>query len=186
MAGHVFLMYVLARTWQETFGNSISVVMLSLLFAGVMLIPLLWAIAIPDLPLTFMRSAARRRWIRGQCPECRYPASESSARVCPECGAAITEPEPYQFRWSLVRRFVILAIAAWVLGAVAGEAWVVADEASFRREIAMIRNMPVDRNGRDRRWPGIGSLDWMPDTGFAATRSRATVYASGGVGTSTP
>ncbi len=122
MAAHVCCQYGLAGTISEPGGPSQRVLMCSL-FALAMLVPLAVGMAVPDLPEIFRRSVGHRRWAAGRCSECAYPVEASASDACPECGSAVREPAPYRFGWGTVRRFVILALVAWLVGCLAGETW---------------------------------------------------------------
>ena len=73
MAVHVFYLYSLARSegWIDAAGGS-GVVGRSF-FALVMLLPLSWAVLLPDLPEIYRRRQHLRRYTGGKCPECSYP-----------------------------------------------------------------------------------------------------------------
>jgi hypothetical protein len=166
MAGHVFVMYSLARTQQHGFGFDLNTAILSTLFALLMLLPLAPAIALSDLPEAYKRAARRRRWSTGLCPACRYPVAPSGGDICQECGMRMIEPEPYRFTWAMARRFPIFALVARIAGSIASEGWLLADEAAFRGE-AEDEALKGGRGLlRDRRWPGNGYLVWDVGKGY--------------------
>lgn len=166
MAGHVLVMYSLARTQQPGFGFDLKTAILSTLFALLMLLPLAPAIAFSDLPEVYSRAVRRRRFRNGLCPDCRYPVAPSGRETCQECGRGMTEPEPYRFTWSMAKRFAIFALIAWIAGSIASEGWLLADEAAFRGEAE--DEALKGRGGllRDRRWPGNGYLVWDVGKGY--------------------
>ncbi len=166
MAGHVLVMYSLARTQQHGFGFDLNTAILSTLFALLLLLPLAPAIALSDLPEAYKRAARRRRWSDGLCPACRYPVAPSGGDICQECGMRMIEPEPYRFTWAMARRFAIFALIAWIAGSLASEGWLLADEAAFRQEAEAEALKGRGSLLRDRRWPGNGYLVWDVDQGY--------------------
>lgn len=166
MAGHVFVMYSLARTQAHGFGFDLRTAIGSALFALVMLIPLAPAVALSDLPEAYSRATRRRRFKNGLCPACGYPVAPSGGETCQECGRRMTEPEPYRFTWAVARRFVVFALIAWMAGSIASEGWLLADEAAFRTEVDAQAAQGQHSYGRDRRWPGNGYFLWDVDQGY--------------------
>ena len=145
---HVFWMYALARTMNEGVGFRPAVAIVSAMFALAMLFPLVWAIALLELP-DLLQSFRSARWFRaGRCPGCGYPAETLEGGQCPECSAPVGEPIPYRFTPHAVRRFAIAVAVAWVIGTVCGELWLLRDERRFEQEAAQI-----DSWERPRCWP---------------------------------
>ncbi len=163
MAGHVLVMYSLARTQQHGFGFDLNKAILSTLFALLMLLPLAPAVALFDLPEVYSRTARRRRFKNGLCPACRYPVAPSGGNVCQECGRPMTEPERYRFTWAMARRFAIFALIAWIAGSIASEEWLLADEAAVRKEGEAQAAQGQRLFFRQRRWLGNGCLVWDVD-----------------------
>lgn len=161
---HVFVMYCLARTLGSEFGFSLSLLMQSAIFALIMLVPLLWAVTVPEWPEIFMcYFRRRRRWKRGRCPACNYDMQDNrreNESVCPECGGVYVEPQSYQFTWGIFKKFILINVLAWVIGVGGGEWWVLADEHDFREEAAAARVAGQGGLMRDRRWPCKGQLFW--------------------------
>ena len=157
MTAHVFYLYAFARMLQEVVGTDFQTILASSSFALVMLVPLTWAVAVPDLPQIIRAHRGRRRWLRGYCPGCNYFLLNAAGNRCPECGGDRAEPRPFEFGWPTIRRFAVFAAAAWVLGCVAAESWTVMDEASFAREAsAHVGGVATERYSRRRRWPMHG------------------------------
>lgn len=157
MTAHVFYLYAFARMLQEVVGTDFQTILASSSFALVMLVPLAWAVVVPDLPQIMRAHRGRRRWLRGYCPGCNYLLLNAAGDRCPECGADRAAPRPFEFGWSTVRRFAALAAAAWVLGCVAAESWATMDETSFAREAsAHVDGTVTQRYSRQRRWPMRG------------------------------
>ncbi len=154
MAAHVFYLYAFARTYQDVVGLDFATILASSSFALIMLVPLAWAVALPDLPEIIRCHLCRRRWSQGRCPECGYPVIYAQGGECPECGADRGEPKPFWLGWPTARRFALLAAAAWLVGCVAAESWTSADEAAFRHEgVARLTSSSVTHYSRPRRWP---------------------------------
>lgn len=163
---HVFLMYLLARSYIGGFGFRINLVLLASLFAFAMLIPLLWAVAFTELPEAWnMNVRNQRRWRRGCCPSCGYPRSdeqEHTAYKCQECGEALKPPANYQLSLKTVQRFVWILAIGWIVGVFIGETWVLIDEAAFKSEIQRRSGVSADvEQTRQRAWPGWGKLTYV-------------------------
>jgi len=165
LGAHVFFMYGLARAVGGRFGFSAGVCAVATGFALAMLLPLVWAVSLPEIPLIYTRVVrARRWWASGRCPACGYPRGEAEG-ACPECGAASDRPAPYAVTAATVRRYVAVNLLAWVLGCGAAEAWIGVDEAEFRREVAGV-SAEHDSYRRPRRWPDGGTFSWDREQGF--------------------
>jgi hypothetical protein len=155
LGAHVFIMYSIARTMGETVGLNGGTATVAALFALVMLIPLVWAVALPEFPEMYLRHMRARRWYQqGRCPDCGYPTTATLSDHCSECGVTLRPPQPYSVGWHTVRLFIIINLLAWLLGSAAAESWVLADEHSFQQEaIAYIERGGVGVYQRDRAWP---------------------------------
>ncbi len=138
MAAHVFTQYSLARSMDTTAGFGVWATVKGAAFGLVMMIPLIWAVALPDLPEILRRARHQRRWEKGRCPACGYSVRKGGGPACPECGAPIAEPGPYLFTWSTIRRFVRLALLAWLIGWVMAEGWRLAQNAGGLPSAAMM------------------------------------------------
>ena len=155
MAAHVFYFYAFARAPQEIVGLDFPTVLASSAFALIMLVPLAWAVVLPDLPEIIRSHRARRRWQRGRCSMCNYLLLYEQGTSCPECGTARGEPGSFEFGWSTVQRFVLLAAAAWAVGCIGAESWSVLDELAFAREgeAHVSTTAAKDAYSRPCRWP---------------------------------
>ena len=173
MAGHVLVMYSLARTQQHGFGFDLNTAILSVLFALLMLLPLAPAVALSDLPEVYSRTVRRRRFRNGLCPACRYPVAPSGGDICQECGTRMIQPDPYRFTWAMARRFAAFSLIAWIVGSIASEGLLVADETAFRKEAEAEALKGRDSLLRDRRWPGNGYLVWDVDQGYFTAQGGA-------------
>jgi hypothetical protein len=158
LAFHVFYMYCLARVKADTFGFDLGTTIVAALFALAMLIPLVWAVTLPELPeiwTTHVR--ARRWWKQGRCPSCGYQieGAITEDRRCPECGLPLRAPPGYRINAHTIRLFIALNLLAWVIGCAAGELWILRDEREFVREFQAGQYDWVSgiRGGRSRRWP---------------------------------
>lgn len=175
LAAHVFYMYALGRTQQETFGFDFGATIIAGLFALAMLIPLIWAVTLPELPEIWQRHVrARHRYDRGRCVACDYPVTASAARACPECGRAIAPPRAYHVSARTIRLFIAFNLAAWMLGCAAAESWILLDEHHFRAEALAWQERtptraPMEVFIRPRAAPnGHAMLSFRPKSGFAA------------------
>ncbi len=157
MAAHVFYMYAFARMLQEIVGLDPPGMLASSSFALVLLVPLVPAVAIPDLPVIIRDYFGRRRWRQGLCAKCGYSLMRGSSSDCPECGTdRRKEPSTFQFGWPTARRFTMMAVSAWFIGCVAAEGWANLDEAQFAREaeaFVQVGQSQVEQYSRPRRWP---------------------------------
>ena len=154
MAAHVFYLYAFARTLQEIVGPDVPTILASSSFALVMMVPLVWAVVLPDLPEIVRTHRGRGRWLQGRCSRCGYFVLQSEGNSCPECGTDRLEPGSFRFGWATVRRFAFLAATAWLVGCVAAECWAEVDEATFAREgVAQVSATVTKQYNRPRRWP---------------------------------
>jgi len=180
LAVHVFAMYCLARTWGGQFGFHPGQTILAAIFALIMLVPLLWAVTVPEWPEIYARHfRARRRWKRHRCPACSYDLrgridglGDEHGQPCPECGAAFSEPEPYAFTPSIFRRFIVINALAWIIGCAAGEVWLGADERAFELEARQASGSGESSLIRNRRWPGVGELIWTQRDGISTSTEK--------------
>lgn len=155
LAAHVFYMYSTARTIGETVGLTPATVMIASLFALIMLIPFIWAVALPEFPEMYLRHVRATRWFeQGRCPDCGYPTTGSRTDRCPECGVALASPKPYAVSWHTVRLFIIINALAWLIGCASAECWALVDEHRFRAEAARhIASNNEQTYERSRWWP---------------------------------
>ncbi|MCZ6835588.1 MAG: hypothetical protein O7G85_07425 [Planctomycetota bacterium] len=172
LALHVFAMYCLAQSWSGKFGFHTGQTVLAVVFSLIMLIPLLWAVTLPEWPEIFVKSfRARKRWKQNFCPECNYDLHEivsGKIEVCSECGEPFVEPEPYVFSFRMVRRYMLINLLAWVLGSIGGALWIQFDERAFAKQVEVESVQGYNWTSRARRWPCYGSFIWNDDDGFAA------------------
>jgi len=172
LAVHAFVMYSTARALSETVGFDAGSVLVSVLFAAVLMLPFVWAYGLADLPAEDIRHVRpKRRWKRGDCPACGYHLHGIRSAACPECGDPVAEPEShYQFGWNTVRRFLILVGLSLLIGSAAGEISILQDEAAFRREVDRRAENGVDGSySRPRRWPNESAgLVYTPAEGVTA------------------
>ncbi|MEE8459300.1 MAG: hypothetical protein V3S08_05480 [Phycisphaerales bacterium] len=170
MAAHVFYFYAFARAPQEIVGVDFAAILASSAFALVMLVPLAWAVVLPDLPEIVRNHRARGRWQRGRCSSCNYLLLYEQGANCPECGTSRDEPGSFQFGWSTVQRFVLLAAAAWIVGCIGAESWAVLDEVAFAREGEMYVSTATtkDAYSRPRRWPSQDQTLYFSSRGVTA------------------
>jgi hypothetical protein len=168
LAAHVFYMYDLSRLMSNDFGFDVGTAVLSALFALAMLMPLVWAVALPDAPEMYVRVFRARRWRKdGRCPKCGYRCVRAQA-ICSECGAALREPAEYRITVATIRRYLGMCLLAWVIGCLAAEMSVQADEDAFRREAVAAAAGGATEYYRSRRWPMRGGFIWYGEVGFAA------------------
>jgi hypothetical protein len=185
LAGHVFYMYCTARTMRETFGAEVMTILPAAGFGLLMLIPFLWLVCVPEFPEILQRHTfGPRRARAGKCPWCGYPASQAKATTCAECGRSTAMPEPYEWRWHVVRLFLVMNIAAWIIGCAAGELLVGMDERAFVNDVEDVERDPeitgTNRRVvlfRERRWPSNATMVYTIETkqfgGDASLPSRA-------------
>jgi len=126
---HEFVMYRLARTMGAGGLNDTSDIVLAWLFALAMLVPLVWAVTLPELPEIYTHVIrAKSRFRRNACPACGYQIgvdiSERDKALgsrCTECGIVIEAPREYAVTRATIWRFAAMNLAAWMLGCLLGE-----------------------------------------------------------------
>jgi hypothetical protein len=173
MAFYVLCMYGLARAEIEGVGLRPGTVTLAALFALLMMVPLVWIVAIMELPELWRGVRARRRWKLGRCPACGYDIHGSLASECPECGAGLGLPPEHRFGWRTLRRFLLVALVTWIAGSAACESWAIFDERAFAGEVRARLAAGADAvYWRERSWPCDGAwLIYEPGKGISAGRS---------------
>ena len=167
LTAHVFYMYSMARTLAGTIGWSWGTAIIAAGFALIMLLPFIWAVALPEFPEMYLRHVrGRRRFERGECPDCGYRIATREA-PCSECGSAIEPPEPYRIDRRTIRTFVLINLCAWGLGLAAAEGWAQFDERSFLREARAAHAVSgTGSYSRARAWPSTSvRLRWDVDHG---------------------
>lgn len=136
LTAHVFVMYCIARTMDGEIGSGIGTIILASGFALVMLLPIVWAVALPEFPEMYLRHVrGRRRYDAGRCPTCGYTPGVRNPTRCSECGEPVRKPEQYHVGIRTIRLFILINLLAWVLGCAAGEAWCQNDEWLFDAKI---------------------------------------------------
>jgi len=171
LGAHVFYMYSMARTISETVGISPATIAVASLFALIMLISLVWAVALPEFPEMYLRHVRARRWFeQGRCPECGYPTTATRTVRCSECGRELVPPVTYAVSWRTVRLFILINVLAWSIGCTAAESWALVDEQRFRAEaVAYVDTENQETYHRARWWPNhTGRLIYSEQTGVTA------------------
>jgi hypothetical protein len=177
MAGHIFFMYTLARAMGRTFGFDLGTSVTAALFAFGLMVPLVWAVGIPELPEVWTRGfRARRWWKQGRCPQCGYSLREIAGASCPECGlpGAAAEPPAYRLGALPIRRFIAMALVAWLLGCAVGETWLLNDERAFRSEAGAAWSIGRPF-GRPRTWPCAQFSLWSSIDGPCTAEDPETI-----------
>jgi hypothetical protein len=154
MAAWGFFLYAAARASQEVVGLDFATVLASCSFALVLSAPLAWIVAVPETPRVVRACRDRRRWLQGRCPGCGAFVAYARGTACPECGADRARPRPSPLSAAMAKRLAALALAGWLLGAVAAEVWASWDEAHFARQAEAYVSASADTSySRPRRWP---------------------------------
>lgn len=172
LAAHVFLMYCTARVLNSGIGLELDAFIVAALFALAMLIPVMWAAWLPELPEVLTQRKRHKRWERGVCPQCGYDSRSDDPTPCPECGAPFKEPMRYELSFGTLRRFLVLTVIAWGIGVAAAETWISHDEHNFEREVEQRRGQLAGGEYiRQRAWPNDESLMvYSPEFGMRAER----------------
>lgn len=161
LTAHVFYMYSLARANAETFGFNLGTTVVAALFALAMLVPLVWAVTLPELPEIYVSHIrARRWWKQNRCPQCGYSRAGLDEVTCPECGCEISPPREYAVNTRTIAMFIALNLMAWSIGCATAEALWNADEATFMREAKAHELQGFANYCREARWPSHGLLIW--------------------------
>jgi hypothetical protein len=170
MAGYAFSMYCMARSMGETVGFRWTTIIVTSAWVLALMIPLAWAVGLPELPELYQWLHRQRRWKTGRCPRCGYDLRGGSGGTCPECAETTEKPEPYSFTWRTVVRFAAMIVLAWMLGSAAGESWTRYDERLFEQEVeARLASGVNGRYARPRRWPSeTAGLVYVPGHGIQA------------------
>lgn len=177
LAAHVFYMYCLARTNAETFGFDLGTTIIALLFALAMLVPLVWAVTLPELPEIYTNHwRARRWWKQHRCSVCGYRTDWLKAQICPECGQAIIQPSGYRINKHTIKLFIMLNVSAWMTGCVAGEFWLQLDEVNFQREVSICRRVGETSCRREAAWPSPADLQWNGQAGFSKNYTKSMSF----------
>jgi hypothetical protein len=122
LSAHEMMMYRLARMLSGPALNDASDMVLAALFALAMLVPLVWAVTLPELPEIYTRVVRARRWFRqGRCPGCGYKVGVATSERCPECGKPITPPRDYAVTSATIWRYAAMNATAWLIGCSVGE-----------------------------------------------------------------
>jgi hypothetical protein len=164
-----FWIYARLAGGRTTFGPSWSSFAVFVVFAAVFTLPVLGVFTAPEALLIAIDQHKCKE--AGACQSCAYGGAQALP-ICPECGGdpkqQRTIPSPF--------RMTRLAFALWVLsvliGSLIGESWLLADEAAFRREVALLTasNGGPTALHRPRWWPGrANGLVYEPSRGFWGT-----------------
>jgi hypothetical protein len=122
LSAHEMVMYRLARTLSGPALHDASDIILAGLFAFAMLVPLVWAVTLPELPEIYTRVVRARRWYRqGRCPNCGYEIGSEAIERCPECGKTIAPPREYAVTSATIWRYAFMNGTAWLVGCMVGE-----------------------------------------------------------------
>ncbi len=171
LALHVFYMYSIARgvmAGHDEFGFHLGHSLIAAAFGLIMLIPLIWAMTLPEWPEMYTRHVrARRRYFSGCCPACGYTSASNTNR-CSECGSERREPEQYRITPRTIRLFVAMNLLAWLIGIATAEMWALADERAFSREAAAhVARGASEPFSRPRWWPSaaveMSQDQWLDD-----------------------
>ncbi len=165
VATYFFMCYCILRALLAEYGVATSTIAKAAIATAAMATFIVWAVPLADLAEILHRHLLpQRRAARGRCAACGYDLREGGTR-CPECGFEGPTPVPWHLKWSSARRFSIMLLLGWILGCVAGEAWIASDERRFRQEahvafeaetaraIARGQASAADPYQRPRVWP---------------------------------
>ena len=158
LSAYCFTTYALIRPLFGTIGFDATTVFKTTLAVIVLGIFVLWLAPMTNIPsIIHQHVAPSRRFRRGKCPGCGYPGAErGGARECPECGAAFREPPEWRLRGGVVVSFLLLFLAAVVLGGTVAETRLLADERQWMHDCSLPGGSRLE--SRARIWPSGYSL----------------------------
>jgi hypothetical protein len=182
-AAYLALAYMVARGTAGGW-SGVGTVLLGVtgaLGATIFLLPL---VPLLDAEEVVRATRAGRHFARGECPACGQPRAPgadsgpcaecgagagagSGADPCAECGTVFTKPAPWVPSWKTAGRFAVVLAVALVLGIVAGEWRLRADEADFLAEAPA-------------RAAAVGALGAVPARGAAGRTSARASDSAGG------
>lgn len=173
LLGYFFFVYANVRAMLGAFGLGVRTILLAAGASLIMATMVVFAIGLPELPtLVLGYLLPLRRYARGQCARCGYDRHGRTS-ACPECGMPGDPPPPYRLTPAAIRRFALKLAACWLIGAIAGELWMLRDEHLFRHQVnetlASAGPTPILAIRRDRTWPASHSwMEWSEEEGFTA------------------
>ncbi len=158
LAAYFFVVFCVARGLLRGVGfglsESVQCFCMTLMMAGF----IVWLAPLSQLmELWYHHRVPARRARRGLCPNCGHSVAGSVAegKRCPECGGDRTLRPPLQFGWETIRRFSLVCGLAYLVGCLAGLAWLGLDERAFEREYLA---RPTEPHSRPRAWPASFSI----------------------------
>ena len=150
---YCFLVYALVRPLFGTFGFDPATSLKSMLAVLALGCFVLWLAPITNVA-TIVHQHVRpsRRFKRGECPGCGYPGARQHVRGnCPECGVLFEEPPEWRMRGRIFLHFVLIFLAAMMVGTAVAETRLVLDEARWDAACSSPGGERLE--SRPRVWP---------------------------------
>lgn len=171
LCGYFFVAFAAARGLVGGWGLPLRVWVPAAFASALMSVFVIWLAPFLALPEIWYRHVLpERRVKRGRCPDCGHPHPRSVAEhyLCPECGGTGQLPPVWQCTWPVIRRFLVLLVAAYLVGSIAAAFSGRWDERRFERDVARRRSDVAFE--RPRAWPAeFARLRYEPGVGFAST-----------------
>jgi len=152
LAGYFFVVSCIARGMIGGLGWTPGALVQVLIGTALMVTFVVWLAPTIELPeVWYQHRTPAKRLARGLCPECGHamPTLEPRPVRCTECGASQVLRPPWEFGARTIKRFAVLALAAYVVGCGIAMWWIASDESRFRREAALA----AGASERSRVWP---------------------------------
>jgi hypothetical protein len=166
LAAYDFIVHASFRGMIPAFGFQLGPFLQAFFGTVVMALFVVWLVTLAELPeMWFAHRLPVRRYRAGRCPNCGHPRGDAPIATCPECGHDLeVVPVPYTLGLSAVRRFAIALGLGLVIGVIAAELSIAADESRMRDQSAACIGTELTFH---RAWPAtFARVRWSPEHGL--------------------